>query len=131
MPVLPELGRRIQAIHYEINAGLTRGCGVYRIGRKIRAESASRGIATGQFQASMMCLGDPTRNRQAESRAATVVLGVRARFVGTEKSLEDARPQLRRDTASRVRDVHGVFLAIALASYRDAPEIRRVLDRVI
>src|SRR6266568_304683 len=131
MPDLHRLDSRIQASYYEINAGLTRGYGVWRVGRKVSGEGTSRGIGAGQFQAPVMRFGDPARNRQAKSRAAAVALGTRPSFIGTEKSFEDAWPQFRRNPYSSVRDVHGVFLAIALASHRDAPEIRRVLDRVI
>src|SRR5258708_39941931 len=78
-----------------------------------------------------MRFGNPARDGQAESRATAVSLGARARLVSAEESLEDARPQFRWYPASGVRHTHHVFLAVALASYPDAPEVRRVLDRVV
>src|SRR5215469_9128300 len=100
-------------------------------GGKVSAEGTSSGIGTCQFQAPLMRLGDPTRNSQAKSRAAAVVLGARARFIGAEESLEDARPQLGRNAAPGVCNVYRVFSAVALARHGDAPKIRRVLDGVI
>src|SRR5260370_151475 len=78
-----------------------------------------------------MRLGDPSRNRQAQSCAAAVALGTRACFIGTEKALENARSQFGRNASSGVRNAESVLAALEMALYRDSSPFWGVFDRVI
>ena len=80
-----------------------------------------------------MLLGNPARNRKAETRAADTASLLRARTVRAVEALEDLALVLlgNADTVIAKRQLHGLFLGQAARGDRDVAAFRRVLDRIL
>src|SRR5712671_4540216 len=93
--------------------GLTARCRGGRPDREISREGASDRVRARQLQTPVMGLRDPAGNGQAQPGAASIIFRTRTGFVGTEKTLENARLQICGDSSPRVHDAQSVFLPSA------------------
>ena len=78
-----------------------------------------------------MSVSDPAGDGEAEARAATLGFSAGAGFVGAEKTLEDARLKVGRNSLSLISDADHAVLAFAPASELHGGGRRRIFDGVV